>query len=63
MVKRELKVLTRDPSDNAYLACAVEAGADYLVTGNIGHFEEVGNTYRGVMIISPRTFLEILGKL
>lgn len=63
MVKGTLKVdvLTHDPSDNVYLACAVEAKTDYLVTGNSDHFEEAGTKYRGVMIISPRTFLEIMG--
>lgn len=36
--KLKLNVLTQDPSDNIYLACAVESKCDYLVTGNIGHF-------------------------
>ena len=58
----KLDVLTRDPSDNIYLACAVEAQADYLVTGNSGHFDEAGTSYRGVSILTPRLFLEILGK-
>lgn len=58
--KLKLKVLTRDPSDNIYLACAIEAQADYLVTGNSDHFEEAGKKYRGVSIITPRVFLDIL---
>jgi len=62
-VKSELAVLTRDPSDNAYLACALGGGVDYLVTGNISHFAEAGETYHEVRIISPRSFLEILEKL
>lgn len=57
----KLDVLTHDPSDNIYLACAVEAKADYLITGNIDHFEEAGGDFRGVKIISPRIFLEIFG--
>jgi putative PIN family toxin of toxin-antitoxin system len=56
----QLDVLTRDPSDNIYLACAVEAGADYLVTGNSEHFLEVGNEYQGVQILASRQFLTIL---
>jgi putative PIN family toxin of toxin-antitoxin system len=40
-----LEVLTRDRSDNKYLACAVEAGCDFLVTGNRDHFEEAGKNY------------------
>jgi uncharacterized protein len=56
----DLHVLSRDPSDNVYLACAVEAGADYLVTGNLDHFEEAGATYQGVSILSPRAFLDLM---
>ena len=56
----ELDVLTRDPSDNAYLACAVEAQADALVTGISDHFAEAGGRYQGVSILSPRRFLELL---
>ncbi len=55
-----LDILTRDPSDNIYLACAVEAEADYLVSGNLVHFEEAGELFRGVRILSPRQFLDIL---
>jgi hypothetical protein len=60
LVTIKLDVLTCDPSDNIYLECAVQARADYLVTGNSEHFEEAGNMYMGVHIITPRTFLEIL---
>ena len=35
-----LDVLTQDPSDNVYLACAVDAQADILVTGNLKHYVE-----------------------
>jgi putative PIN family toxin of toxin-antitoxin system len=56
----KLDVLTRDPSDNVYLACAIEARADYLVTGNSNHFEEAGTISPGINIISPRAFLDTL---
>jgi len=56
----KLDVLTRDPSDNVYLACAIEARADYLVTGNSNHFEEAGTISPGINIISPRVFLDTL---
>lgn len=56
----KLSVLTRDPSDNVYLACAVEAKVDYLVTGNNYHFEEAGKIYSGINMITPRAFLEVL---
>jgi hypothetical protein len=56
----KLDVLTRDPSDNVYLACAIEARADYLVTGNSDHFEEAKTISPSVHIISPRGILDIL---
>lgn len=56
-----LDVLQRDPSDNIYLSCAVEAGADYLVSGNTAHFVEAETPYRGIEILSPRQFLELPG--
>jgi len=56
----KLNVLTRDPSDNAYLACAVEGQCDYLVTGNMDHFGEAGESLENVRIISPRAFLDLL---
>jgi uncharacterized protein len=55
-----LDILTVDPSDNAYLACAVEAHCSFLVTGNNEHFQEAGPKYEGVEIISPRGFLDNL---
>ncbi len=55
-----LNVLTQDPSDNYYLACAVEAGADFLVTGNLRHYREAGNPFRGVQLLTPGQFLAIL---
>jgi putative PIN family toxin of toxin-antitoxin system len=55
-----LEILKRDPSDNPYLACAVEARAEYLVTGNSAHFFEAGEIFQGVQILSPRQFLDLL---
>ena len=55
-----ISVLTHDPSDNMYLACAVEGNVDYLVTGNLKHFEETLNKYTNLKIVAPRAFLEII---
>jgi putative PIN family toxin of toxin-antitoxin system len=55
-----LTTLTQDPSDNIYLSCAVEAKADYLITGNLKHFSEAGNPFQGIVVITPRQFIEIL---
>ena len=54
-------VLKRDPSDNVYLACALEAHSGYLVTGDQDDFGEIGGEYQGIRILTPRTFLEVLG--
>ena len=61
--KLVLEVLNQDPSDNIYLACAVEAQAEFLVTGNLKHYSEAGNPFHGVEILTPRQFLEILNHL
>jgi|WetSurMetagenome_2_1015567.scaffolds.fasta_scaffold275676_2 uncharacterized protein len=49
--------LSNDPDDDEVIACAVAAGADYLVTGDLA-LREV-REYRAVKFISPRS-LEIL---
>ncbi len=30
--------VTKDPDDNAFLECALDSKADFLITGNIHHF-------------------------
>lgn len=53
-----LSVLTSDPDDNMVLACAEEGMATHLVTGNKKHFPFAD--YKGIQIVSPREFLEVL---
>lgn len=59
-------MLERDPEDDHILAAPAAAGSEYLVTGNRKHYEELGRresgllAYRGVEIISPRGFLDVL---
>ncbi|MGH7545567.1 MAG: PIN domain-containing protein [Gemmatimonadota bacterium] len=58
-----LRVLTRDPSDNEVLECALRGRAGFLVTGNVRHFKELGPAersvilYRGVRVVTPREFV------
>lgn len=47
-----------DPDDVIFLAAAVAANADYLITGNLRHFP-VGMCL-GVKVVSPSEFLKIL---
>lgn len=44
----------RDPDDDTILACALEAGADYLVTGGEDLLEL--KVFKGIRIITPRDF-------
>ncbi len=47
-----------DPADEAVLACAMEAGADLVVSGD-RHLLDLGE-YRGISILTARLFLERL---
>ncbi len=49
---------SRDPHDDHILACAVEAGADVIVTGD-NDLLTLG-TFEGIKIMNPRQFLELL---
>ncbi len=56
---RILKVIESDHADNHILACAVDARADYLITGDRRHLLPPGE-HRGVSILSPPRFLSAL---
>ena len=46
----------RDPDDNHVLALALDTESDYILTGDRDLL--VLNPWRGVTIVSPRTFIE-----
>ena len=48
-----------DPTDTKFLACAVAAKVDFLITGNLKHYPE---TYKGVKVVSPAQFVEYVGE-
>jgi putative PIN family toxin of toxin-antitoxin system len=52
--------IPEDPADERVLACAVEAGADFIVSGD-RHLLNL-ETYQGIPILTIRTFLERLGE-
>ena len=52
--------VSQDPDDDKYLAAAVEGRATFVVTGD-PHLLAVGE-YEDVRIISPRVFLDLLGR-
>ena len=45
-----------DPSDNKFLACALEAKADYIVSGD-NHLLELKH-YHGIQIVDVRAFIK-----
>jgi putative PIN family toxin of toxin-antitoxin system len=52
---------SRDAKDHPILACAVEGGAEYVVTGDEDLL--VLGTHEGISIVTPREFLEVLARL
>ena len=46
--------ISRDPDDDSILACALEEGADYLVTGDVDLLEL--KIFKGIPIVTPREF-------
>lgn len=53
------EIIAEKKADNEILACAMEAGADYLVTGDLKHIYPLHNVGRA-RIVSPSEFLGIL---
>ena len=51
---QSVQSVCRDPDDDAVLACAIEARADYLVTGDMDLLEL--KVFKGVRIVAPRDF-------
>ena len=55
---KHLGVIKDDPSDNIYLECAVEAHADFIVSGD-HHLTDL-KAYEGIRIMDPATFLRTI---
>ncbi|MBW7884705.1 MAG: putative toxin-antitoxin system toxin component, PIN family [Caldilineaceae bacterium] len=51
----DIQVVQEDPDDNAVLACAVHAAADYIVSGD-SHLIDL-KIYAGIRILTPGEFL------
>ena len=56
----EIDVIQTDPTDNKYLACALEGEADYIVSGD-RLLLDLG-LYQGIKIIKAQAFLKIWDK-
>lgn len=57
-IEREISVVKDDPDDDLFIACALSAGAPYLVSGD-KHLLTLGS-YEAVEILTPAAFLRIL---
>lgn len=57
-VTQQVNAVERDPDDNRVLACAIQAGADYVVSGDPHLVDLV--TYQGIPILVPSAFLAVL---
>jgi len=55
---QQLTQIQTDLPDNRVLECAIEAPADYLVTGNKRHFNFT--EFEGVKIVDVREFLKAI---
>lgn len=56
-----VKLIYTDPKDNKFFACAVEAGASYLVSKDKRHILRIGS-YMGVQTIHPQDFItQVMG--
>lgn len=58
-VKSDVRVIKEDPDDDKFLTCALEGGAEYIVSGDphLLRLEE----YQRIRILTPAAFLKILG--
>lgn len=56
---RKVRVIKADPDDNRVIECALEAKADFIVSGD-AHLLGLGS-YADIRIVSPSDFLRSLG--
>ena len=54
--------ITTHFEDDLVLATAISAKADYLVTGDEVLLRKVGSSYKGIKLVTPNDFLQILKK-
>lgn len=57
--KVTLNIISEDPPDNRVLECAIEAGADLIISGDT-HLKRL-KKYQGIPIVRPIDFLRTLG--
>lgn len=55
--RTRVDIIKTKEADNRILECALEAGADVLVTGNMADIRPLAN-FQGIEILTPREFLD-----
>jgi putative PIN family toxin of toxin-antitoxin system len=58
--QEQIDAVAADPDDNAILECAVQAGAEYIISGD-SHLRNM-KTFRLIRILSAREFIEVLAQ-
>jgi len=59
--KVTMEGVAKDPDDHAFLECALESGANFLITGNIHHFPE--KRFHHTSIVTPGEFVSYVVNL
>lgn len=54
---QKVDLIKTDPPDNKFLECALEAKADFLITGNIRHFPF--KKFHKTKILTPKEFIDL----
>jgi putative PIN family toxin of toxin-antitoxin system len=55
--KSQISIISQDDPDNRILECALEAKADFIITGD-RHLLEL-QTHQGINIVNPAVFLKL----
>jgi putative PIN family toxin of toxin-antitoxin system len=58
--KEKISNACRDKTDDKYIECAIESGADYIISGDI-HLLEI-KEYKGIKILNAADYLEMMRK-
>lgn len=59
--EQRVAMIQNDPADNRVLEAAIAGNADLIVSGDRAHLLPL-HSFRGIPIVTPRQFLERIGK-
>lgn len=59
--KVTVEAIEEDPADNKFLACAIEAHADFIVSGD-SHLNSL-KSFHGIEIVDPHIFLKLMQRM